>query len=77
LPVASTRLFYCHVEALSGNRTFVFLGTQKHLTFVADLEGHMAPESLRSIVIERHGLYPHLVDEEPTAGLPRVVRDAE
>jgi hypothetical protein len=75
LPVPSTRLYYCHLEALSGQRTFVFLGSQKHLTFVADLEGHVAPESLRSIVIERYGLYPHLVDEEPAAGLPHIVHN--
>jgi hypothetical protein len=72
-PVPGTRLFVCHVEALSGPRTSVFLGSQRHLTFVADLEGHVEPERLRSIVIERYGLYPHLVDEELAAGLPRAV----
>jgi hypothetical protein len=72
LPVDGTRLFYRHAEALSGPRTFVLLGDQKHLTFVADLEGHLAPSSLRTLLIERFGLYPHLVDLEPAPGLPRV-----
>ena len=63
--VANTRLFFCHVEALSGRRTYVFLGDQQHLTFVADLEGHVAPGALRSLVIDQLGLYPHLVDAQP------------
>ena len=75
-PVAGTRLYYCQAEALSGPRTFVLLGNQRHLTFVADLEGHVAPDALRSILIVRFGLYPHLVDLEPRAGLPRVVDEA-
>ena len=52
LPVPGTRLFYAHADALNGPRTFVLLGSQKHLTFVADLEGHVAPSSLRQMVIE-------------------------
>ena len=72
LPVAGTRLFYTHADALSGPRTFVLLGTQQHLTFVADLEGHVDPTSLRSVLIDRFGLYPHLIDEDPAPGLPRV-----
>ena len=71
-PVPGTRLFFTHAEALSGPRTFVLLGDQRHLTFVADLEGHLEPTSLRSVVIERFGLYPHLIDLDPAPGLPRL-----
>lgn len=71
-PVDGTRLFYTHVEALSGARTYVLLGSQKHLTFVADLEGHVAPSELRSRLIHDNGLYPHLVDVEAAPGLPRM-----
>jgi hypothetical protein len=51
------------------------LGDQRHLTFVADLEGHVDPSTLRSTLIERFGLYPHLVDLDPAPGLPRVFHD--
>jgi hypothetical protein len=61
-PVDGTRLFYTHATALSGPRTFVLLGDQKHLTFVADLDGHVEPSELRTLVIDRYGLYPHLID---------------
>jgi hypothetical protein len=71
-PVDGTRLFYAHATALSGPRTFVVLGDQKHLTFVADLEGHLPADALRDVVIARFGLYPHLVDTDPAPGLPRV-----
>jgi hypothetical protein len=71
-PVAGTRLFYTHAQSLSGARTFVLLGDQKHLTFVADLDGHVDPTELRATMIERYGLYPHLIDVEPADGLPRV-----
>jgi hypothetical protein len=47
------------------------LGDQRHLTFVGDFDGHIAPEELRSLVLLRAGLYPHLVDLEPVHGLPR------
>jgi len=73
LPVPGTRLFYQHAEALNGPRTFVLLGSQQHLTFVVDVEGHVEPTALRQLAIDRFGLYPHLVDLEPAAGLPRVV----
>jgi hypothetical protein len=73
LAVPGTRLFYAHGESLSGPRTFVLLGSQRHLTFVADLDGHVEPASLRSMLIERFGLYPHLIDVDPAPGLPRVV----
>jgi hypothetical protein len=72
LPVDGTRLFYCHARRLAGERTFVLLGDQKHLTFVADLDDRVEPTELRALMIERFGLYPHLVDAEPAAGLPRV-----
>jgi len=71
-PVPSTRLYYTHADTLSGVRTFVLLGDQHHLTFVADLEGHLDPSSLRDRLIATHGLYPHQVDGEPAPGLPRV-----
>ena len=75
LPVAGTRLFYAHADALNGPRTYVLLGSQQHLTFVADLEGHVEPGSLRSLLIDRFGVYPHLIDVDPAPGLPRVVND--
>jgi hypothetical protein len=62
LDVPGTRLYYAHVEALDGPRTYVLLGTQQHLTFVGDFEGHLPPEALRDQVIREGGLYPHLVD---------------
>ena len=61
LSLPNTRLYYVHVDALSGSRTYVFLGTQQHLTFVGDLEGHVPADKLRELTL-RHGLYPHLVD---------------
>lgn len=51
------------------------LGTQRHLTFVGDLDGHVDPASLRSLMIDRYGLYPHLIDIEPAAGLPRLFEE--
>ena len=74
-PIAGTRLFYTHADALNGPRTYVLLGDQRHLTFVADLEGHVAPGSLRSILIDRFGLYPHLIDLDPAPGLPRLFEE--
>jgi hypothetical protein len=75
LPVEGTRLFYAHADALNGPRTYVLLGSQQHLTFVADLEDHVEPGTLRSLLIDRFGLYPHLVDAEPAPGLPRPFED--
>ncbi|MBI2756479.1 MAG: hypothetical protein HYX52_07200 [Chloroflexi bacterium] len=69
-PVPGCRLYYAHVEALSGARTYVFLGDQKHLTFVADLEQHVVVERLHDVVLRSAKLYPHQVDLLP------VVRDA-
>ena len=74
--VQGTRLYFAHADALSGPRTFVLLGDQHHLTFVADLEGHVSPDSLRSRVLEQAALYPHLVDVDPAPGLPRVFAQA-
>jgi hypothetical protein len=71
--VPGTRLYYVHAAALSGPRTFVLLGDQHHLTFVADLEGHVLPASLRHVVLGATGLYPHLVDADPEQGVPRVL----
>jgi hypothetical protein len=76
LPVPGTRLYFTHAVALNGPRTFVLLGDQQHLTFVADLDGHVAPEQLRQVVLDQAGLYPHLVDAEPAPGLPRVPASA-
>jgi hypothetical protein len=75
-PVPGTRLFYAHADRLTGQHTFVLLGDQQHLTFVADLAGHLDPSSLRDLMIDAHGLYPHQVDLEPTPGLPRVLDSA-
>ncbi len=66
-PVEGTRLFYAHIDGLNGPRTVVLLGDQKHLTFVADLAGSVAPEDLRSVVVDQCGVYPHLVDQAPTS----------
>jgi hypothetical protein len=70
--VPGTRLFYAHADTLTGPRSFVLLGDQQHLTFVADLQGHLDPSSLRNLLIDVHGLYPHQVDLEPAPGLPLV-----
>ena len=74
-PVPGTRVFFTHADALNGLRTYVLLGNQRHLTFVADLEGHVDPALLRSVLIERFGLYPHLIDLDPAPGLPRLFED--
>jgi hypothetical protein len=71
-PVPATRLYFAHADRLNGPRTFVLLGTQQHLTFVADLDGTHDPASLRSLMIDQFGLYPHLIDLDPAPGLPRV-----
>ena len=73
--VPGTRIYFGHAASLSGPRTYALLGDQKHLTFVADLEGHVEPSHLRALLIERCGLYPHLVDLDPEPGLPRVVAE--
>jgi hypothetical protein len=65
--VPGTRLYYVYAQGLSGERTYVFLGSQQHLTFVADLEGHAATDTLRERVIGEAGLYPHLVDSPPSS----------
>jgi hypothetical protein len=75
-PIPGTRLYFTHATTLSGSRTFVLLGDQKHLTFVADIEGQVEPSQLRALLIERYGLYPHLIDTDPAPGLPRVVSSA-
>ena len=74
-PVDGTRLFITHADALNGPRTYVLLGDQHHLTFVADLDGHIEPVRLRSILIEQFGLYPHLIDLDPAPGLPRLFEE--
>jgi hypothetical protein len=69
-PIPGTRLFYVHAESLGAPRTFVLLGDQRHLTFVGDFKGHVAPEDLRSLVLERSRLYPHQVDLDRRPGFP-------
>ena len=76
-PMPGTRLFFTHADALNGPRTYVLLGNQRHLTFVADLEDHVDPASLRSVLIERFGIYPHLIDLDPAPGLPRLFEDQQ
>jgi hypothetical protein len=71
-PVSGTRLFFAHADTLAGPRTFVLLGDQQHLTFVGDLADHLDPASLRRLMVDAYGLYPHQVDLEPAAGLPRL-----
>jgi hypothetical protein len=61
--VPGTRLYYAHAEGLDGQRTYVLLGTQQHLTFVADMPGHVPSNALRARLLAEAGLYPHLVDE--------------
>ena len=76
LPVPGTRLYFAHAEALNGPRTFVLLGAQHHLTFVADVSGHVPAAELREFILTEAGLYPHVVDLEPAPGLPRPVAAA-
>jgi hypothetical protein len=71
--VPGTRLYYVHAESLSGPRTFVLLGDQQHLTFVADIDGHVPAENLRQVVLDEAGLYPHLIDAEPKTDTRRVL----
>jgi hypothetical protein len=61
-PVPGTRLYYVHTDGLNGPRTYVLLGNQQHLVFVGDLDGHVPVETLRDQMIQRVGLYPHLID---------------
>ncbi len=62
LPVPGCRLYYVHRATVGGLRTQVFLGSQQHLTFVADFEGNVPFEALRARVIAERGVYPHLLD---------------
>ena len=72
LPVAGSRLYYTHALTLGGDRTQVFLGSQQHLTFVAELEGHVPANEVRDAVLKASHLYPHLLDQgwgaRPTSG---------
>ena len=58
-PVPGTRLFFTHADALNGPRTYVLLGNQRHLTFVADLEDHVDPASLK---VQLPGTLPDALD---------------
>lgn len=61
-PIENTRLYYVYVEALSGERTYVFLGGQQHLVFVGDLDGHRDPRTIRDQLVGAGRVYPHQVD---------------
>ena len=74
-PVPGCRLYFAHVDRLSGPRTLVLLGDQRHLTFVADLEGYRPPGELRDTLIGEARLYPHLVDLRLPPELPRIFED--
>lgn len=74
-PVPGCRLYYTYVEGLAGARTYVFLGTQQHLSFAGDLEGHVPEGQIRDTMIRAYGLYPHLVDLDPEPDLPRVLSE--
>lgn len=67
-PIEGTRLYFAHTDHLAGPCTVVFLGSQRHLTFVAELEGHQPADVLRDAALDQAGLYPHLVDLGPSAG---------
>lgn len=73
-PVAGCRLYYAHVERVGGARTQVFLGDQRHLVFVADLEGHLPDTELRERVLADGGLYPHQLDLSAEPALPAPAR---
>ena len=75
LPVPRCRLYYAHADVLGEPRTLVFLGTQQHLVFAADIEGHRPVESLRDELIATTRVYPHQVDLDPAPGLPRIFAD--
>lgn len=71
LPVADSRLYYTHAHTLGGPRTQVFLGNQQHLSYVAELEGHLPPESIREAVVTQGHVYPHLLDPREPDGEER------
>jgi hypothetical protein len=60
--VPGCRLYYLHTTTVGGDRTQVFLGDQHHLTFVAELDSHVAEPEIRARVVATAGLYPHQVD---------------
>lgn len=62
------RLYYTYLDGLAGPRTPVLLGTQQHLSYVADLEGHVPESEVREAVLRTTRLYPHLVDLGPALG---------
>ncbi|GAC1320650.1 MAG: hypothetical protein NVSMB2_16730 [Chloroflexota bacterium] len=74
-PVPGTRLYYVHATRLSGPSTFVLLGDQHHLTFVAEMTDHVAPDTLRQRMLNDFGLYPHQVDLPADASLPTPADD--
>lgn len=73
-PVQGSRLYYAHVERVSGPRTQVFLGDQRHLVFVADFNGHLPGTELRERVLVERGLYPHQLDIAAESGVTAPAR---
>lgn len=71
LPIAGCRLYYTHALTLGRQRTQVFLGSQQHLTFVAELDGHVPAVEVRDAVLASTRLYPHLLDEGWSRGTAR------
>jgi hypothetical protein len=69
-PVPGCRLWFTHLDTVDGPRTAIFLGTQHHLTFVADAAEHLPADQVRAVVLAQ-GVAPHLVDDAPQSDLPR------
>lgn len=66
-PIPGCRLYFTHAESLGGQRTWVFLGSQRHLVFAADLPEHLPAAAIPDALVAM-GVYPHqlevLDDEE-------------
>lgn len=65
-PIPGYRLYFTYAESLGGERTWVFLGSQRHLVFAADLPEQVPAGAIPDTLI-RMGVYPHqleLLDHE-------------
>lgn len=60
-PIAGYRLYFTHAQSLGGERTWVFLGSQRHLVFAADLPEHLPAASIPETLVAM-GVYPHLLE---------------
>lgn len=60
-PIPGYRLYFTHARSLEGERTWVFLGNQRHLVFAADLPGHLAVPAVPA-ALAAMGVYPHLLE---------------